>query len=117
MKVESGEPWGRGSPAGFAAPTAAPLPTALIFDGSTNPAHPKHIGSIDPNCCITEVVKGEPSVCAWSTEEHSGPAKLPWPEGDPFPSGWGPHPRSLMLGMPSVDAKRTACWVRPPIPG
>uniref|UniRef100_A0A2I3TIU1 Protein-serine/threonine kinase n=1 Tax=Pan troglodytes TaxID=9598 RepID=A0A2I3TIU1_PANTR len=32
----------------------------LIFDGSTNPAHPKHIGSIDPNCNVSEVVKGEP---------------------------------------------------------
>ncbi|XP_065147839.1 pyruvate dehydrogenase kinase, isozyme 4 isoform X2 [Paramisgurnus dabryanus] len=29
----------------------------LIFDGSTNPAHPKHIGSIDPNCDVVEVVK------------------------------------------------------------
>uniref|UniRef100_A0A672Q8B5 Protein-serine/threonine kinase n=1 Tax=Sinocyclocheilus grahami TaxID=75366 RepID=A0A672Q8B5_SINGR len=30
---------------------------SLIFDGSTNPAHPKHIGSIDPNCDVVEVVK------------------------------------------------------------
>ncbi|XP_020026966.1 pyruvate dehydrogenase kinase, isozyme 2 isoform X2 [Castor canadensis] len=29
----------------------------LIFDGSTNPAHPKHIGSIDPNCNVSDVVK------------------------------------------------------------
>ncbi|XP_030076273.1 pyruvate dehydrogenase kinase, isozyme 2 [Microcaecilia unicolor] len=29
----------------------------LIFDGAMNPAHPKHIGSIDPNCDVTEVVK------------------------------------------------------------
>ncbi|XP_069490463.1 pyruvate dehydrogenase kinase, isozyme 2 isoform X2 [Ambystoma mexicanum] len=29
----------------------------LIFDGTTNPAHPKHIGSIDPNCDVTEVVR------------------------------------------------------------
>ncbi|KAG9355456.1 hypothetical protein JZ751_000294 [Albula glossodonta] len=29
----------------------------LIFDGSTNPAHPKHIGSIDPNCNVVAVVK------------------------------------------------------------
>uniref|UniRef100_A0A671MCQ9 Protein-serine/threonine kinase n=1 Tax=Sinocyclocheilus anshuiensis TaxID=1608454 RepID=A0A671MCQ9_9TELE len=29
----------------------------LIFDGSTNPAHPKHIGSIDLNCDVVEVVK------------------------------------------------------------
>ncbi|XP_069093919.1 pyruvate dehydrogenase kinase, isozyme 2 isoform X2 [Pleurodeles waltl] len=29
----------------------------LIFDGTTNPAHPKHIGSIDPNCDVTDVVR------------------------------------------------------------
>ncbi|KPP78604.1 pyruvate dehydrogenase kinase, isozyme 4-like [Scleropages formosus] len=29
----------------------------LIFHGSTNPAHPKHIGSIDPNCDVVEVIK------------------------------------------------------------
>ncbi|KAM4631218.1 pyruvate dehydrogenase kinase, isozyme 4 [Polymixia lowei] len=29
----------------------------LIFDGSVNPAHPKHIGSIDPSCDAVEVVK------------------------------------------------------------
>ncbi|KAJ8334201.1 hypothetical protein SKAU_G00398400 [Synaphobranchus kaupii] len=29
----------------------------LIFDGSTNPALPKHIGSIDPNCDVVGVVK------------------------------------------------------------
>lgn len=34
------------------------VPAALIFDGSVNPAHPKHIGSIDPNCDVVEVVKG-----------------------------------------------------------
>ncbi|XP_029444786.1 pyruvate dehydrogenase kinase, isozyme 4 isoform X2 [Rhinatrema bivittatum] len=28
----------------------------LLFDGSTNPDHPKHIGSIDPCCDVTEVV-------------------------------------------------------------
>ncbi|XP_042188108.1 pyruvate dehydrogenase kinase, isozyme 4 [Callorhinchus milii] len=28
----------------------------LVFDGS-NPAHPKHIGGIDPNCDVLEVVK------------------------------------------------------------
>lgn len=33
-------------------------PSALIFDGSVNPAHPKHIGSIDPTCDVVEVVKG-----------------------------------------------------------
>ncbi|XP_029518773.1 pyruvate dehydrogenase (acetyl-transferring) kinase isozyme 2, mitochondrial-like [Oncorhynchus nerka] len=30
---------------------------SLIFDGSVNPAHPKHIGTIDPDCDVTEVVK------------------------------------------------------------
>ncbi|XP_048849140.1 pyruvate dehydrogenase kinase, isozyme 4 [Brienomyrus brachyistius] len=29
----------------------------LIFGGSANPAHPKHIGSIDPNCDVVEVIK------------------------------------------------------------
>uniref|UniRef100_A0A665VBW8 Protein-serine/threonine kinase n=1 Tax=Echeneis naucrates TaxID=173247 RepID=A0A665VBW8_ECHNA len=29
----------------------------LIFNGSVNPAHPKHIGSIDPTCDVVEVVK------------------------------------------------------------
>ncbi|KAG7245050.1 hypothetical protein INR49_023616 [Caranx melampygus] len=29
----------------------------LIFNGSVNPAHPKHIGSIDPSCDVAEVVK------------------------------------------------------------
>lgn len=33
-------------------------PVALIFEGSVNPAHPKHIGSIDPSCDVVEVVKG-----------------------------------------------------------
>uniref|UniRef100_A0AAQ5X1Q6 Protein-serine/threonine kinase n=1 Tax=Amphiprion ocellaris TaxID=80972 RepID=A0AAQ5X1Q6_AMPOC len=31
----------------------------LIFDGSVNPAHPKHIGSIDPTCDAVEVVKAK----------------------------------------------------------
>ncbi|XP_072441142.1 pyruvate dehydrogenase (acetyl-transferring) kinase isozyme 3, mitochondrial isoform X2 [Chiloscyllium punctatum] len=29
----------------------------LLFGGDTNPAHPKHIGSIDPNCNVADVVK------------------------------------------------------------
>lgn len=33
--------------------------SALLFGNDTNPAHPKHIGSIDPNCNVAEVVKGE----------------------------------------------------------
>ncbi|XP_061094589.1 pyruvate dehydrogenase (acetyl-transferring) kinase isozyme 3, mitochondrial isoform X2 [Conger conger] len=28
----------------------------LLFGNDTNPAHPKHIGSIDPNCSVAEVV-------------------------------------------------------------
>ena len=58
-------PGQRESGVGSAALAEHLLPTtALIFDGSTNPAHPKHIGSIDPNCNISEVVKGQPSrVC------------------------------------------------------
>ncbi|KAG5843693.1 pyruvate dehydrogenase (acetyl-transferring) kinase isozyme 3, mitochondrial [Anguilla rostrata] len=28
----------------------------LLFGNDTNPAHPKHIGSIDPNCNVVEVV-------------------------------------------------------------
>uniref|UniRef100_A0A8C8CBE1 Protein-serine/threonine kinase n=1 Tax=Oncorhynchus tshawytscha TaxID=74940 RepID=A0A8C8CBE1_ONCTS len=32
---------------------------SLIFDGSANPAHPKHIGTIDPDCDVTEVVKAK----------------------------------------------------------
>uniref|UniRef100_A0A3B4TQX7 Protein-serine/threonine kinase n=1 Tax=Seriola dumerili TaxID=41447 RepID=A0A3B4TQX7_SERDU len=31
----------------------------LIFNGSVNPAHPKHIGSIDPSCDVVEVVKAK----------------------------------------------------------
>ncbi|XP_040597211.1 pyruvate dehydrogenase (acetyl-transferring) kinase isozyme 3, mitochondrial-like isoform X4 [Mesocricetus auratus] len=31
---------------------------ALLFGGDTNPAHPKHIGSIDPTCNVADVVKG-----------------------------------------------------------
>uniref|UniRef100_A0AAX7TAU1 Protein-serine/threonine kinase n=1 Tax=Astatotilapia calliptera TaxID=8154 RepID=A0AAX7TAU1_ASTCA len=33
----------------------------LLFGNDTNPAHPKHIGSIDPNCNVAEVVNG--NVC------------------------------------------------------
>ncbi|XP_072523195.1 pyruvate dehydrogenase (acetyl-transferring) kinase isozyme 2, mitochondrial [Salminus brasiliensis] len=29
----------------------------LVFDGATNPLHPNTIGSIDPHCQVTEVVK------------------------------------------------------------
>ncbi|KAF3828655.1 hypothetical protein GH733_004561 [Mirounga leonina] len=29
----------------------------LLFGGDTNPAHPKHIGSIDPTCNVADVMK------------------------------------------------------------
>lgn len=32
---------------------------ALLFGGVTNPAHPKHIGSIDPTCNVADVVEGK----------------------------------------------------------
>uniref|UniRef100_A0A8C4NFX9 Protein-serine/threonine kinase n=1 Tax=Eptatretus burgeri TaxID=7764 RepID=A0A8C4NFX9_EPTBU len=31
---------------------------SLLFGEGTNPAHPKHIGSIDPTCDVEDVVKG-----------------------------------------------------------
>lgn len=45
----------------WGSPTLTPPPCtspALLFDGSTNPAHPKHIGSIDPHCSVANVVRG-----------------------------------------------------------
>lgn len=62
-------------------------PAALIFDGSTNPAHPKHIGSIDPNCNVSEVVKGKMSPPCWPTEEPQRPPLTALPEDVPFPRG------------------------------
>lgn len=35
---------------------------ALLFGGDTNPAHPKHIGSIDPTCNVADVVKGKETI-------------------------------------------------------
>lgn len=35
------------------------LVSALLFGNDTNPAHPKHIGSIDPACNVADVVNGE----------------------------------------------------------
>lgn len=32
---------------------------ALLFGNDTNPALPKHIGSIDPTCNVADVVRGE----------------------------------------------------------
>lgn len=36
-----------------------PFLAALLFGGKINPAHPKHIGSIDPNCNVVEVIRGK----------------------------------------------------------
>lgn len=47
------------------------VPLALIFVGSVNPAHPKHIGSIDPTCDVVEVIKG--NELRFSTHTHSRP--------------------------------------------
>lgn len=89
----------------------------LIFDGSTNPAHPKHIGSIDPNCSVSEVVKGKLSLL----REPGLPRS---PMTPPSLPGWrvtnssmgGDHVfMGLMLVMPSVSTKKTACWVGHPI--
>lgn len=52
--------------------TVLPSPPALLFDGSTNPAHPKHIGSIDPHCSVADVVRG-----VWG----GGPTRGPTPTG------------------------------------
>lgn len=46
-----------GVPSANTPPTPRTSP-ALLFDGSTNPAHPKHIGSIDPHCSVANVVRG-----------------------------------------------------------
>lgn len=37
------------------------LLAAMLFGGKikVNPAHPKHIGSIDPKCNVVDVVKGK----------------------------------------------------------
>lgn len=40
-------------------PVVYPISTALLFGNDTNPAHPKHIGSIDPTCNVADVVKGK----------------------------------------------------------
>lgn len=35
--------------------------SALLFGGKVkvNPAHPKQIGSIDPHCRVSDVIRGE----------------------------------------------------------
>lgn len=58
-------------------PFVALCPIALIFEGSVNPAHPKHIGSIDPSCDVVEVVKGNewsspaPILLSSHTQKHT----------------------------------------------
>lgn len=44
------------------------------------------------------MVKGKHPHGAWPIEGPRDPSKLPWPEGDPFPSGWGPHPHGFNVG-------------------
>lgn len=90
------------------------LPAALIFDGSTNPAHPKHIGSIDPNCNVSEVVKGEPfPQCLARRGVPGTPPSLP---GQRVTCSSVRGAMGLMLVVPSVNVKRTACWVGHPCP-
>lgn len=43
------------------------FPPALLFGGKVNPAHPKQIGSIDPHCCVSDVVRGRK--CTFSSRE------------------------------------------------
>ncbi|NXB65915.1 PDK2 kinase, partial [Struthidea cinerea] len=45
---------------------------ALLFDGSTNPAHPKHIGSIDPHCNVANV-----NAMRATVESHENSPRLP----------------------------------------
>uniref|UniRef100_A0A4W3I4A7 Protein-serine/threonine kinase n=1 Tax=Callorhinchus milii TaxID=7868 RepID=A0A4W3I4A7_CALMI len=62
----------------------------LIFDGRTNPAHPKHIGGIDPNCKVVDVIRdayeSAKLLCdqyymdspALETDEHNGNSAKPY---------------------------------------
>ncbi|XP_077773498.1 pyruvate dehydrogenase kinase, isozyme 2 isoform X3 [Podarcis muralis] len=69
----------------------------LIFDGSTNPAHPKHIGSIDPNCNVSDVVRDAYDMSKLLCDKYymaspdleiqevnaSGTGPHPWPTNQP----------------------------------
>ncbi|XP_033025368.1 pyruvate dehydrogenase kinase, isozyme 2 isoform X1 [Lacerta agilis] len=69
----------------------------LIFDGSTNPAHPKHIGSIDPNCNVSDVVRDAYDMSKLLCDKYymaspdleiqevnaSGTGPHPWPTNHP----------------------------------
>lgn len=89
-------------------PTNSFSPAALIFDGSTNPAHPKHIGSIDPNCNVSEVVKGKSSAPCWRTEElqRHPPPQLPRQRMRHSPVGGGLIRLGLALVAPCASAKQ-----------
>lgn len=56
---------------------------ALLFDGSTNPAHPKHIGSIDPHCNVANVVRGW-----WGLGSHPHGRGGIWGVGVAWKSPW-----------------------------
>lgn len=43
------------------------FPSALLFGGKVNPAHPKQIGSIDPHCRVSDVVRGQK--CIFSSQD------------------------------------------------
>ncbi|XP_055749594.1 pyruvate dehydrogenase (acetyl-transferring) kinase isozyme 2, mitochondrial-like isoform X2 [Salvelinus fontinalis] len=66
---------------------------SLIFDGSANPAHPKHIGTIDPDCDVTEVVKGRlwPNPSVSVTNQNGLKLKLQRREANPDSSWRGKH--------------------------
>lgn len=54
---------------------------ALLFGGKINPAHPKHIGSIDPSCNVVGVIRGK------SREEQEF-WKLAWTESESQYASW-----------------------------
>uniref|UniRef100_A0ACB8EVS2 [Pyruvate dehydrogenase (Acetyl-transferring)] kinase isozyme 2 n=1 Tax=Sphaerodactylus townsendi TaxID=933632 RepID=A0ACB8EVS2_9SAUR len=82
----------------------------LIFDGSTNPAHPKHIGSIDPNCNVSEVVRDAYDMAKLLCDKYY----LASPEleiQEVNDTGTGPHPwptlpSVLQVGASSFGANR-----------
>lgn len=61
-------------PCSFSSGSLALL-SALLFGGKVkvNPAHPKQIGSIDPHCRVSDVIRGETLslyCCTWVSETH-----------------------------------------------
>lgn len=76
-------------------PCPPPVPSlALLFDGSTNPAHPKHIGSIDPHCSVATVVRG------WWGPTGRGGHELG------VRMGWGPRDLAPALASARLGAIR-----------